>query len=71
VLSDRLAGGLGAAGIRPGDPVALQLPSIPQFGILKAEGTAYCRKRMAACDYLRVIDFPDEPHGTGSPLQVR
>ena len=40
-LSDRLAAGLEAAGLRPGDPVALQLPNIPQFliayfGILKA-----------------------------------
>jgi long-chain acyl-CoA synthetase len=40
-LSDRLAGRLEAAGIVPGDPVALQLPNIPQFlisyfGILKA-----------------------------------
>jgi long-chain acyl-CoA synthetase len=39
--SDRLAATLAAAGIRPGDPVALQLPNIPQFlvsyfGILKA-----------------------------------
>jgi long-chain acyl-CoA synthetase len=42
-LSDRLAAGLEAAGVRPGDPVALQLPNIPQFlvayfGILKAGG---------------------------------
>jgi long-chain acyl-CoA synthetase len=41
--SDRLAANLTAAGIRPGDPVALQLPNIPQFlvsyfGILKAGG---------------------------------
>ncbi len=41
--SDRLAASLRAAGIRPGDPVALQLPNIPQFlvsyfGILKAGG---------------------------------
>jgi len=40
-LSDRLAGRLEASGIMPGDPVALQLPNIPQFlisyfGILKA-----------------------------------
>jgi len=40
-LSDRLAAVLAAAGLRPGDPVALQLPNIPQFliayfGILKA-----------------------------------
>jgi long-chain acyl-CoA synthetase len=40
-LSDRLAAGLDAAGLQPGDPVALQLPNIPQFliayfGILKA-----------------------------------
>ena len=39
--SDRLAAGLAAAGIEPGDRVALQLPNIPQFlisyfGILKA-----------------------------------
>ena len=39
--SDRLAASLTAAGIKPGDPVALQLPNIPQFllsyfGILKA-----------------------------------
>jgi long-chain acyl-CoA synthetase len=39
--SDRLAGSLAAAGIKPGDPVALQLPNIPEFlvsyfGILKA-----------------------------------
>ena len=43
VLSDRLAAGLDSAGLRPGDPVALQLPNIPQFlvayfGILKAGG---------------------------------
>ena len=43
VLSDRLAAGLDAAGLRPGHPVALQLPNIPQFlvayfGILKAGG---------------------------------
>jgi long-chain acyl-CoA synthetase len=41
--SDRLASGLAAAGIEPGDRVALQLPNIPQFlvsyfGILKAGG---------------------------------
>jgi len=41
--SDRLAAALTAAGIKPGDPVALQLPNIPQFlisyfGILKAGG---------------------------------
>ena len=41
--SDRLAGSLTAIGIKPGDPVALQLPNIPQFlvsyfGILKAGG---------------------------------
>jgi long-chain acyl-CoA synthetase len=41
--SDRLAASLTAIGIRPGDPVALQLPNIPQFlvsyfGILKAGG---------------------------------
>jgi long-chain acyl-CoA synthetase len=39
--SDRLAATLAATGIKPGDPVALQLPNIPQFlisyfGILKA-----------------------------------
>jgi long-chain acyl-CoA synthetase len=39
--SDRVAASLTAAGIQPGDPVALQLPNIPQFlisyfGILKA-----------------------------------
>jgi len=39
--SDRLAANLAAAGIGPGDRVALQLPNIPQFlisyfGILKA-----------------------------------
>jgi long-chain acyl-CoA synthetase len=38
--SDRLAATLAAVGIKPGDPVALQLPNIPQFlisyfGILK------------------------------------
>ena len=43
VLSSRLAGGLMASGICPGDPVGLQLPNIPQFliayfGILKAGG---------------------------------
>ena len=42
-LSDRLAVGLAATGLRPGDVVALQLPNIPQFlvayfGILKAGG---------------------------------
>src|SRR5579871_1591371 len=41
--SDRLAGSLAAIGIKPGDPVALQLPNIAQFlvsyfGILKAGG---------------------------------
>ena len=41
VLSDRLAAGLELGGLRPGDPVALQLPNIPEFliayfGILKA-----------------------------------
>jgi long-chain acyl-CoA synthetase len=41
--SDRLAASLTAIGIKPGDPVALQLPNIPQFlvsyfGILKAGG---------------------------------
>ena len=40
-LSDRLAVALEAAGIEPGDPIAMQLPNIPQFliayfGILKA-----------------------------------
>ncbi len=40
-LSDRLAHGLRARGLRPGDRVALQLPNLPQFviayfGILKA-----------------------------------
>ena len=44
-LSSRLAAGLEAAGIRPGDFVALQLPNIPQFliayfGILKAGAVA-------------------------------
>ncbi len=42
--SDRLAAALTAAGLQPGDPIALQLPNIPQFlisyfGILKAGGT--------------------------------
>jgi len=41
--SDRLAASLTAIGIKPGEPVALQLPNIPQFlisyfGILKAGG---------------------------------
>jgi long-chain acyl-CoA synthetase len=41
--SDRLAAVLTAAGLKPGDPIALQLPNIPQFlisyfGILKAGG---------------------------------
>jgi long-chain acyl-CoA synthetase len=41
--SDKLAASLGVAGVKPGDPVALQLPNIPQFlisyfGILKAGG---------------------------------
>jgi long-chain acyl-CoA synthetase len=41
--SDRLAAALAAAGVEPGDRVALQLPNIPQFlisyfGILKAGG---------------------------------
>src|SRR5262249_31743607 len=45
VLSDRLAAGLEAGGINPGDAVALQLPNIPQFlisyfGILKAGAVA-------------------------------
>ncbi len=40
-LSDRFAAGLLARGLTPGDPVALQLPNVPQFviayfGILKA-----------------------------------
>ncbi len=40
-LSDRFAAGLRRAGVEPGDPVAIQLPNIPQFlityfGILKA-----------------------------------
>ena len=44
-LSDRLAASLERAGIEPGDPVALQLPNIPQFlisyfGILKAGAVA-------------------------------
>jgi len=43
--SDRVAASLAARGIRPGDPVALQLPNIPQFlisyfGILKAGAVA-------------------------------
>jgi long-chain acyl-CoA synthetase len=42
-LSDRVAAGLTAAGVAPGDRVGLQLPNIPQFviayfGILKAGG---------------------------------
>jgi long-chain acyl-CoA synthetase len=42
-LSDRMAAGLEAAGLLRGEPVALQLPNIPQFlvtyfGILKAGG---------------------------------
>jgi long-chain acyl-CoA synthetase len=42
-LSDRVAAGLAAAGVAPGDRVGLQLPNIPQFviayfGILKAGG---------------------------------
>jgi long-chain acyl-CoA synthetase len=42
-LSDRLAAGLEATGVRPGDVVGLQLPNIPQFlvayfGILKTGG---------------------------------
>jgi len=41
--SDRVAASLAAAGIKPADPVAVQLPNIPQFlisyfGILKAGG---------------------------------
>ena len=41
--SDRLAATLAATGIQPGDPVALQLPNLPQFlisyfGILKCGG---------------------------------
>jgi long-chain acyl-CoA synthetase len=41
--SDRVAATLAATGIKPGDPVALQLPNIPQFlisyfGILKGGG---------------------------------
>ncbi len=44
-LSDRLAAGLSAAGSRPGERVAVQLPNIPQFviayfGILKAGAVA-------------------------------
>ncbi|HTW20075.1 MAG TPA: long-chain fatty acid--CoA ligase [Mycobacteriales bacterium] len=40
-LSDRFAAGLAQAGVAPGDPVAIQLPNVPQFliayfGILKA-----------------------------------
>jgi long-chain acyl-CoA synthetase len=42
-LSDRASASLGAAGVRPGDRVGLQLPNIPQFvvayfAILKAGG---------------------------------
>ena len=45
MLSDRLAAGLEAAGVRPGEPVGLQLPNIPQFliayfGILKCGAVA-------------------------------
>jgi long-chain acyl-CoA synthetase len=41
--SDRVAASLAATGIEPGDPIALQLPNVPQFlisyfGILKAGG---------------------------------
>ena len=41
LASDQLAAALQVAGVKPGDPVALQLPNIPQFlisyfGILKA-----------------------------------
>ncbi len=44
-LSDRLAAGLEAAGVRSGEPVGLQLPNIPQFliayfGILKCGAVA-------------------------------
>ncbi len=44
-LSDRVAASLEAAGIEPGDPIALQLPNIPQFliayfGILRAGAVA-------------------------------
>jgi long-chain acyl-CoA synthetase len=44
-LSDRLAAGLQRHGVAPGDPVALQLPNVPQFliayfGILKAGAVA-------------------------------
>ena len=44
-LSDRLAAGLEVAGVRPGEPVGLQLPNIPQFliayfGILKCGAVA-------------------------------
>jgi len=43
LASDKLAASLAVAGVKPGDPVALQLPNIPQFlvsyfGILKAGG---------------------------------
>jgi long-chain acyl-CoA synthetase len=43
MVSDRVAASLAAVGVKPGDPVALQLPNIPQFlisyfGILKAGG---------------------------------
>ncbi len=42
--SDRVAASLAGMGVKPGDPIALQLPNIPQFlvsyfGILKAGGT--------------------------------
>jgi long-chain acyl-CoA synthetase len=42
-MSDRVAAGLAAAGVAPGDKIGLQLPNIPQFviayfGILKAGG---------------------------------
>lgn len=45
MLSGRMAAGLEAAGVRPGEPVGLQLPNIPQFlityfGILKCGAVA-------------------------------
>ncbi|MGD0605216.1 MAG: AMP-binding protein [Streptosporangiaceae bacterium] len=71
--SDRLAASLTAAGFTPGDPVALQLPNIPQFlisyfGILKAGGivvplNVMLRAPEVAFHFERLLDV-QAPHVT-------
>ena len=47
LASDQLAAALRAAGVKPGDPVALQLPNIPQFLIsyfgISRQAPSWCR----------------------------